>query len=337
MNRRQLLAQTGVAAALAGCARPPANSAGPAAAPARHASARPGVVVSVHLPGVFAARGAQRVALLEKMVAAGLAQLTGASGADAWRHFFQPDDRVGLKLNCIASGCSTRPELTQVVAAGILSAGVPGEHVIAWDRSERELRGAGYTVGAHPSGFRVHGTDSDGFGYSRESHAFGGVSQRLSSFVTTHCTALVNLPVTKDHSICGTTGALKNHYGTIHRPMLCHSHKGDPAVADVASLAPIRERERLVISDALTVVYEGGPSFRPDRCEVADTLLFATDPVAHDMVAWQLIDAARSAKGLKPLAQCGRAPSYLQTAAAAPRSLGHADLNEIKLHKLELT
>lgn len=293
-------------------------------------------VVLVHWPGTAALPGAERAARLSQMVEAGLAKLTGKSGSAAWREFVQPSDSVGLKVNCLAPRRPTSRDLVEVVARGVLSAGVAGERCLVFDRTQRELRNAGYQVGPAEAGYRVVAVDQPEYGWDAEETSFGGVSQQVSSLVSQHLTVLLNLPVLKDHSIAGITGALKNHCGNIRQPHLCHADHGDPHFADVAALPPLASKQKLVIGDGLTIIYDGGPTDRPDKRADLDTLLFSTDPVAHDVVEWQLIEEVRQAKRLRPLARVGRHPSYLQSAAQPPRSLGVADPSKISVVRVEL-
>lgn len=324
MDRRDFIRETAAA------------SAALALAPRAQAADR-STVVLVHLPGAAALRGDERVAAVEKMVAAGMAKLTGKSGAAAWSSLFKPGDVVALKVNCLCGPISTSVALADVVARGVMSAGVKGENTLVWERSKRELSAGGYSYGLQPAGYQIIATDDKSLGISADTFAYGKVTQKVSKMVTERATALINLPIVKDHNIAGVTGALKNHYGTISKPWECHAGKGDPFVADVAALKPIRERERLVICDALTMVFEGGPMNRPDWRFVKDTLLFATDPVAHDVLAWKMIEEVRALKGLKPLAKVGRQPTYLQTAASETHKLGIYDEAAIDVERVELT
>lgn len=324
VNRREFLGAA--AAAAAGLAA----SRGMAAEPAR---AR---VIVVHRPGVSALQGDERRDALQRMVAAGLEALTGKSGAAAWGQLARPTDVVALKVNTIAAQIATSPDLADLVARGVISAGVPGERVCVYDRFARELERAGYPLGATPAGYRVVATDHAELGYDPKPYRSGQVEQRLTRVLTRDTTAIINLPVLKDHNVCGVTGALKNHFGSIASPNTLHAQQGNPHVADVNCFAPIRGAHRLVIGDALWVVYEGGPTNHPRHRYGADSLLFATDPVAHDVTAYGLLDTIRKARGLPPLARVGRAPGYLAAAAAPPRSLGVADPARIDVTRIEV-
>ena len=124
--------------------------------------------------------------------------------------------------------------------------------------------------------------------------------------------------------------ALKNMFGAIHNPNKYHSNAGDPYVADVNALAPIRQKVRLTICDALIAQYEGGPSYMPQWSWPFNGVLVASDPVALDTIGWQIIEAKRKEKGLPSLQAAKRAPSYIATAADAQHRLGTNDARLIR-------
>ncbi|MBI5834840.1 MAG: DUF362 domain-containing protein [Armatimonadetes bacterium] len=292
------------------------------------------VVVAVHCPGVAALAVDQRAAKVAKMVAAGLAKLTGKDGADAWKSLFRADDTVALKVNCLASAISTRTDVADAVARGVMSAGVPGDKCLVWERSERELSGAGYLVGANPAGYRVVATNSAGYGHDAEPTIQGTVTQKLSTLTTSHATALVSLPILKDHNLAGITAALKNHFGSINEPWKLHGPGICQAIADLNSIPALRTKHRLVVCDATTVVIDGGPSNKPDARRDLDLILLALDPVAHDTVGTQLIEDLRKEAGLRPLARVGRPPAYIKL--AADLGLGIADPAKIRIERVEV-
>jgi uncharacterized protein (DUF362 family) len=144
------------------------------------------------------------------------------------------------------------------------------------------------------------------------------------------CDAVINLPVIKDHGIAGVTMALKSMFGAIHNPNKYHSNGGDPYVADVNMLAPIRQKLRLHICDGLNAQYEGGPSFMPQWMWPFNGLLVARDPVALDYVGWKIIEKKRAEAGMKPLGELKRQPTYIATAADREHRLGTCDPKRIE-------
>src|SRR5262249_17712822 len=78
----------------------------------------PGRVVSVTSAGsVDTSTGAANAEVVRDMMARGMRALTGAdSTTGAWRRFFEPADRVGIKVNCGGDPPSVSP--SRVVARG---------------------------------------------------------------------------------------------------------------------------------------------------------------------------------------------------------------------------
>ena len=121
-------------------------------------------------------------------------------------------------------------------------------------------------------------------------------------------------------------------------------------------LPQIREKYVLQIVDGLVGVYEGGPGPWNKSFATWDrrSLLFATDPVAADQIAWGIIDAKRKEMGWPPAGAMGadgvngieingvqvrepfhiRQPQYIQLAATL--GLGINDLRKIKHEEISL-
>jgi hypothetical protein len=73
-------------------------------------------------------------------------------------------------------------------------------------------------------------------------------------------------------------------------------------IPQVVSHLVIRKKCVLRIMDGIKGVFQGGPAAsRPDWRWENNALLFVTDPVAMDHVAWRHIDAMRKDKGLPPV------------------------------------
>ena len=204
-------------------------------------------------------------------------------------------------------------------------AGVKPESIVIWDRLSEDLDGAGF----RRSG-RIRCQGNEVLGYESELSVFGSAGSLLAKTLTQLCDVVINLPVLKDHGIVGVTMALKNMFGAIHNPNKYHPNGGDPYVADVNMLPPIRAKVRLHICDAIAPQYEGGPSDMPQWSWACNSLLVAQDPVALDSVGWQIIEQKRAEKGLKPLKDVKREPRYIATAADAKHNLGTNDPSRIE-------
>ncbi|MBC8183814.1 DUF362 domain-containing protein [candidate division KSB1 bacterium] len=251
----------------------------------------------------------------------------------AWQRLFNKNDVVGIKVNCLAGrGLSTNYELVQAIVEGLKSAGVAEKNIIIWDRANRDLEKAGYKIQTNRNRLKCYGNDQ--VGYSRKLYEFGEVGSSLSNILVRQCTTIINVPILKDHGICGVTNALKNYFGAIHNPNKYHDNLGDPFIADVNMLPEIRNKTRLTITDALTAQYEGGPPFMPQWTWQFNGLLVGFDPVALDTVAWDIIEKKRKEKGLPSLKQANREPTYIATAADSNHRLGCNDLNNIKIDEV---
>jgi uncharacterized protein (DUF362 family) len=269
--------------------------------------------------------------VVEEMLHRGLLALTGArSIREAWASLFKPTDVVGIKVNSLfAPHASTKPEVTMAVVKGLQLAGVKPENIIIWDRSDRELRRARYTIHRSGPGVRCFGTNGD---YEPETTHHRSFHGRLSRILTRRITALVNIPILKDHNIAGITASMKNHYGSFHNPNQHHANNCDPYIADLNSLPVIREKTRLLLCDALQPIANGGPGFRAEfRWDYAG-LLLSRDTVALDYWGWRIIEERRREMGLPPLERVGRPPRQLDSAAKL--GLGHNDPRRIELVKV---
>ena len=243
------------------------------------------------------------------------------SPLEAWQHVVRPGEVVGLKVNCLAGrGASTSVVLVDAICERLQQAGVRRQDIVIWDRLNSDLESGGFRVSSRADRIRYIGNDE--CGYDQELAIYGQAGSLLSKTLTQTCDAIINLPVLKDHGIVGVTMALKNLFGAIHNPNKYHSNTGDPYVADVFMLPPIRRKVRLTICDAITAQYEGGPSFMPQWSWPFNGLIVSRDPVALDYTGWQIIERKRAEKGMKPLHELKREPTYIARAADAQHRLG---------------
>jgi len=252
-----------------------------------------------------------------------------------WKKLFKPNEVVGLKVNTIAGpGLSTHVALVEAVCERLKQAGIKPANIVVWDRTNGELERAGFTLSNDLNRVRIVGTDSKDVGYDETSFAYGVVKTRLSNLLTRTCDAMINLPILKNHSFAGVTLALKNMYGVNNNPNQLHADNCSPAVADLNMLTPIRSKFRLVVADAMTACFEGGPMFKPQYSWRYNGIMIATDPVAVDQTAWGIIEEKRAERGLKSLSQSGLVPKYIAVAANADHRLGTDDLARITLQEV---
>ena len=332
-RRRFFKKAAGAAAGLAGLAAFGTScSATGKTAPKTKPVSRPGkpMVVVARDPGIWRGDSLDG-GKVRKLLFRAVRKFTGASEDDkAWYALFDSDDRVGIKLNLIAGRIlSSTPELTDAVIEGLLLADVKAENIIAFERTERELRRAGFTPGRAPSGALFAGTDSPDIGYDDRLTIAGEVGSLVCRTASQFSTALVNVPVLKDHDLAGFSGAMKNYFGAIHNPNKLHENGCDPYVADLNTMPCFRDKTRLIVVDGSTAQFHAGPSYKPEYAWRFSGFIVGNDPVAVDTVGWNIIEKKRREKGYKTLEQEGRPPNYIASAAA--RGLGENRLEKINL------
>jgi uncharacterized protein (DUF362 family) len=277
--------------------------------------------------GYDADRGALRA-----MLDVGLCALAGEKdAAKAVLRYVRPGERVGLKVNGLAGRqAATHVELVDELSALLTRAGIEPQQQIAFDRFKRDLTSSSFA--ARRDGYRCVGNDEAG--HEEEIAQMPSSASRLCHVLTRGVDGVVNLPVLKQHGLSGMTGALKNNFGCIHNPNKMHLDKCDPYIAEVNAIPAIRDKQRLVVMDALRPVVEGGPSYQPGAGEVANLLLFATDLVAVDTVGLGILEELRGKRGLPALAKVDLHPTHLATAAKL--GLGVADRAAIEVVNLEV-
>jgi uncharacterized protein (DUF362 family) len=265
------------------------------------------------------------------MLSLGFATLTGIPEAgEGLARLFARDDRIGIKINTIGGRTiSTRPELSLTLAEVLAKNGWPERNIVIWDRTNRELRDAGYRLSDRSGGLKVFATDTAGAGYESEIFSHRNIGSLFSTIQTNFVTASISLAILKDHGLAGITAGMKNYFGVIHNPNKYHDSHCDPFIAELFESAPVRSKHRLSILDALVVQYHRGPSFHTQWAEPCGALIFSLDPVAADATGWRLVEQLRAKKGLPSLKEEGRAPVFL--ASAQKLGLGRADPESIEV------
>jgi len=291
------------------------------------APSRP-VVYRARREAIVTPAGAADAALLAGALGAAVAGAGGeATAVAAMRRLFRPTDVVGIKVNCIAGkGLSPRPELVDRLVRWLQEAGVPARGILVWDRTDRELTGAGFKVSRAKGDVRICGTNDDWDWKPRE---WGPNASSFARVLVEELTALINVGVLKDHGLAGTSVGMKNWYGVIHNPNKCHDNGCSPYVAHLAAYPLIREKLRLTVIDALTAQCHGGPGRSPRWAWPYGGVLASTEPVAIDAVGTRIIEDRRREVGLDSLAKEERFPRWL--AEAAKLGVGESDLGRIRV------
>jgi uncharacterized protein (DUF362 family) len=285
--------------------------------------------------------------IVNKMVDEGMFALTGEkTTADAWRILFSPNDIVGIKINPLGGvKLSTRPEVVNAIVRGLKSAGVKDNNIIIWDRFTYHLMKIGYSLNKGGSGIRCYGTEPT-TGYDKNVYyesldddytlrETDGARSLFSSIVTQQVTAIINVPVMKDHGIAGVTLCLKNlAFGSINNTPRFHPspYFCDPASTEVCAHPALVNKMRLHIVDALQACFDGGPAgMKTWTMWNEERLFLGTDPVAIDRIGLEIIDKKRNENNL---------PSVLQKAkhiaTAEKKGLGVYDKNKIDFIELNV-
>ena len=324
MKRRDFLKATALGAgavALSGLWKPAAAQEGPSR------------VAIVRNPALENLEGAPLAQQLRLMTFVAIADAVGASSIQAaMKSLFHPSDVVAIKLNAIAPQIAPQPEIVFAIVEALGFAGVDRKNVIIYDKEDRDLAAAGYQCTATGPGPMIYGTigPTKNPGYEQELTEQGKTGFCLSKIVTREATAIINVPIMKQHCFAGMTGALKNHFGSIHNPEDFHYLDGcNPAVADVNLAKSIRNKQRLCVVDGVWVQYDGGPSFSAEHVDFHGAVMAATDPVALDTHIIAIMDKFRQQHNLPTLAEGKNPPKHVKT--AAEYGLGCGDLNAIKV------
>ena len=295
-------------------------------------------VVLVRSKAVVDASGKVENALLERMLERAMTAYTGdSSAADSWRKFFSPEDVVGLKINTLGcmdvKGTDATMHFASIIAAvagSLRRVGIADKNIVVWDRSEEEMKEAGLTMQSDPGSMRFIANKvsrRDAGDYAETAYPVGSVTSRVSRILDQVTTSMINICVPKTHGQAVFTNSLKNHYGTIDNPNRMHANAcSSPGIAEVNAIPIIRKKQKLVISDALLMVIEGGPRWDRRFIRPFGGLLVGTDPVAVDAVAVSLMDELRKAEGMDALA-----PRVAHIALAGDLGLGKSRLADIDL------
>jgi len=293
-------------------------------------------VVVIQGKGVLGPEGDIARTKIAEMLYLGFRHLTGArETGEGLARLFARNDRIGIKVNTIGGRkISTRPELSLSLAELLIKNGQPDRNIVIWDRTNRELREAGYILSDRPNGLKIFATDTAGAGYEAEIISHRNIGSLFSTIQTNFVTASISLAILKDHGLAGVTAGMKNYFGAIHNPNKYHDSHCDPYIAELFESGPIKDKHRLTILDALVVQCHRGPSYHTQWAERSGSLIFSLDPVAADAVGWRLIEELRSKKGLPSLKEEDREPVYLTTAEKL--GLGRAGSDSIEIIEDEI-
>ncbi|MBN2102985.1 DUF362 domain-containing protein [bacterium] len=270
-------------------------------------------------------------AVIQAMVDAGICRLTGMTHVgEAWKSMFPEITRnsiIGIRINC-DNHPSSHPEVVRAVINGIVQMQVeespfPEEHIIVWASSEADLLASGYTIRKQGNGYRCYATDSSGKGYTTSTLTVMNSEQKLSRILMDEIDYCINLPVLRSHDTAGVSLGLMNSLKDCHNPEALSGNHYDPGIAELNYLSVIREKQVVTLCDAIY----GRISAASDNLVMPRTLTISRDPVAHDMVASEILKT----QGCETTEEA----TYIDTAAHYPYRLGTNDPDWMRLVEVQ--
>ena len=207
------------------------------------------------------------------MLSRGMCSLTGAKKErDAWSHFFDAKDVVGIKVNCSgAPNIFSATEVVSGIVGNLVALGIPASNIYIYERFPDQLQSVHYdrVVPAGVNIFAAETTRGSSASYDPktyvETNFFGEEDTRsnMIRLVTERFTKIINVPNMKDHGAAGVTGCLKNiAYGNFSNVARSHNREKTNTLSFIGTLAdvePLRSRTVLQIMDGLRGVWHGGP------------------------------------------------------------------------------
>lgn len=277
----------------------------------------------------------------------------------AWASLVKPSDRVGIKVSASGRSISgTHPAVVEAIALGLLSAGVPRNHILVWDRSFGDLTAAGYTstspyyvlrwvdptngydlqnmVSSPVVGKLIWGDSHFGKREGTRLSDLFSDGEQLSSqsfyakVLTREVDKVINVPSLMDNYLTGIQGALVNMtLLNLDNWRRFTKELGNSYIAEIYADEVIRSKVVLTILDGLILQFAGGPYPNPNYTQIQNTLFASFDPVAIDAMAIRLIDEIRVRNRLT---KCVEMAGYVQS--ASQMGLGHAEENTIVLKRI---
>jgi uncharacterized protein (DUF362 family) len=275
-----------------------------------------------------------KLEVARKLLEEGMKRFTGAPNVvAAMKKFIHPRDIVAIKLNGIAAQTGhtmgTNYELVSAVVDAVLKVGVPADKITVFEQYPTYLTGCRVNVRDWklPESVRTDTHNNNKMG-SPGVPIYQGIKTKFCTTLT-EATAVINLPLVKDHGICGYTGALKNiTHGCNNNPQDFHAHQASPQIALLYNHPIVRSRMRLHIKDGFKMMFDRGPLDKGPRTRMLHGSVYvATDPVALDTIGTQVVEAERKRRRIPSLKEARREPRYLKTASEL--GLGVHDLDRI--------
>lgn len=276
----------------------------------------------------------------------------------ALRKYFDPKQKIAIKVNTLGSPYSSVNPITAFTLADLLhEMGAPKSNIRIFDQYQTRMRKGRFKLRKPDADYWVTkhiGRDPKQYKYE---HKYPDGKTLEIDFhydqLIVWADAVLNVCIPKDHDLTGVTGALKNmamgtmqptaeragnkanpgHYTVVPR---FHKNNCDPAIGWLYSRPMIKDKVKLIVADALRVLYHGGPQDKPQWRQLYNQIWVAEDPVAVDRTIHTLINGLRKKHGMKPVEEDlfrgePRLATYLDS--AAKMGLGVGDPAKITLEK----
>jgi len=294
-------------------------------------------------------------ARVRSLVNSALTNLTSqTSVAAAWRSLVSTQDIIGIKIFTSPSpGAGTRVPVVDAVVQGLLSARIPPDHIIIWDKHLADLRRAGYATLASRHHVRLAGSADAGwdaktfyenpllgqlvygdFEFKKEGEHLGRKSF-VSKLVTQQLSKIINVTPLLNHNSAGVCGNLYSlAVGSVDNTL---RFEGDPArlaqaVPEIYALPVLGDRVVLNVVDALLCQYEGEQVGRLHYSSALNQVRVSTDPVALDVLSIQELNVQRALKGISSHSSTNATDLYRNASLV---EIGISDPHQIQVETLK--
>jgi uncharacterized protein (DUF362 family) len=127
----------------------------------------------------------------------------------------------------------------------------------------------------------------------------GGKYSYFTKIVTRELDKIINIPILKNAG-SSITNAMKNlAFGSVSNTGRLHAKLWNDTCAEVCAFAPLRDKVVLNICDGLRGCFNGGPGANPQFFCNFNSILVASDPVALDRIAYDIVAEKRISEGLQ--------------------------------------
>jgi len=234
---------------------------------------------------------------------------------------------------------STRPELVDAVVDWLARNGIPKKNIVIWDRFDYMLTDAGFTKERYPGcrieglqtmdeaaaegktqdnsrWLRPDGThvstgnfDLDAYYWADvegpkdlaylNQHVYNGKFSYFGKLLTKDLTKFINIPVFKNTGNAISMATKNIGYGAVCNTNRLHAPLFLDVCVEVPAFPAVRDKMVLNITDGLRAQYDGGPGPEAKFTYLYNTLFFATDPFALDLVCHNILVEKRKSMGVR--------------------------------------